>query len=319
MNKKKNIDPNEYYHAENKNAWIKTLGESQAILASIIFSYSRETEIEKDSEIVKWSKNDILVFYTSLMSTSADRLKNINFALKAYANWCIADCIIAPGQNHFEEIEFNDLIKCINKNAINCSYISKESLLGWGGFGEDNLCDLAAIIMLFEGVKGNRCKEILGATFYDIDFDKAQITLNTTTKRIVTFDPIWLPVLKDAMREEEYVLVNGKRMKYCNANIVRAYRKDQEKQSSEIAKVNGLHGRVMKYTERRGVHNLTINSIMVSGQIEYIKKGAMESGMEVNEFILGKECREMIQEKYGVILRKPLDFYLKNQEYFSEV
>lgn len=319
MNKKIKIDPNKYYLAENKKLWLNTLDKdgSVASLAASVFSYSKELEEAKDLEIVKWSKDDILVFYTSLMSVSEDRLKNVNFLLKAYGNWCIAEHILSPGQNHFEEIDYSDLLKCTNKTVKADNYILKETLLNWANSETNNLCDLAAIILLYEGVKGNHYAELLSASFKDINYKEANITLKSSTKRTVSFDPVWVPILQKASKENEYTLPSTRQLTYVNNNIVRAYRKDQLKDSSYAAKLIGLNGRIKNFIEGRGINNLSLNGIVSSGQINLIKQKAKEKGVKVSDFIVSDECGEMISEKYGTVLRRPKDFYQKYKNYLE--
>ena len=316
---KRNEDKIIYYNNENKRLFLEQCDELYIGLYKSIFSSGKMYEESNRKDLFNFSKGDILSFYCGLMRTSADSLNNVNSALKRYTDWAIMESLVVDNMNHYSEVEYSNLVSCVNDAAMERSLFSIERFLTYANSmwesAEDNLvnwCDLAVIYLIFEGIRGPHYSEILSLEFNDVYDCKVR----TCTGRIVEISPSCQRFVDRARMDTDYVLPSGKRMPFLDDKIFRSYRKDQmdkelDDKNIEILEVRRLQRRLSLQLEKMGYDNVTLNSIIISGQINCIQQLANKVKQPVCDFIVTNGCHEFVVERYGVKTWIGYKFYEK--------
>lgn len=320
---KANEKKQDFYNKESKLLWLNSFERENDYFVDSIFSSASFFEREIDLDLCNFPKDRILLFYSNLFSTSADRLNNVNSMLKQYTDWCLLNDMVEDGMNHYLEIDYEDLIRCINKAAINKSYITRRDLINWSCV--DNIdnsiinpCDLAIIWLLFEGVRGTHYNEILNVS-YD-DFNEEDNTVSLISKRRLLLSKECFDFVKKTENIETYVLPSLIEKHFIDNKVFRSYRKDQVNRDdkNDIILVNRLNRRVVNALKDLGVKNATLKSVIVSGQIEYIKLCAKQAKLNVEDYVNTGDCYKKIYERYGVKTFSARRFYASNVERFKE-
>lgn len=316
---KRNEDNVIYYNNENKRIFLGQCDKKYIGLYKSVFSSGKMYEESNGKDLFNFSKGDIMSFYCGLMRTSADSLNNINSALKRYTDWAITESLVADNMNHYSEVEYSNLASCVNGSAIERSLFSIERLLNYADSmwesAEDNLvnwCDLAVIYLIFEGIRGPHYSEILSLEFNDVYDCKVR----TCTGRIVEISQSCQRFVDRARKDVDYVLPSGKRMPFLDDKIFRSYRKDQmNKELSdkdiEILEVRRLQRRLSVLLEKMGYDNVTLNSIIISGQINYVQQLANKANQPICDYIITNGCHEYVVERYGIKTWVGYKFYEK--------
>ena len=313
----------DYYNKENKLAWLDTLDKKDNYFINSIFSSARIHEENNQTDLCNFTKGNILSFYTGLMSINPDRLNNINSFLKTYTDWCLLNELVNDGQNHYIEVTYNDLIQCVNKNALSKSYITEEDLINWSN-GNDikgmivNPCDLAVIWLLFEGVRGAHYKEIMDVEYSDFNIELSEIKLSTG--RNLKISEACLNYIMKTKEVGSYVLPSLRELPFIDDKILRSYRKDQLDRDTKnvITNVSQLNRRITKALKDLNMDNCSLNSIIISGQIAFIKQLAKEKKISVEEYVKLPECYQAVAERYGVKTWLGSRFYASHKEQFDK-
>ena len=314
----------EFYNAKNKIKWIEEVypqKEVRRYFINSVFGKIATYERELDREICNFSKEEITAVLCGLHSTSVDYLHNVISFLHQYTNWCLAEKLVSDNQNHFLDFTYDDYVNIVGENVIKNGILTRETL---NGFVKSrylqNLTDLAAIYLIFEGVSGSRYTDLLNLRFTDIDYKKKVCW--TISGKTIPLSNDCLNVLKEASEEKEYVLPTERRMPYLDDYVVRSFRKDQADRTNRdvVLLIDILRRRVAKCLAQYEIENVTLSNIKDSGKIDFIRKNAEKKGMEVSEFIATKECRDMIIQQYGgnPTSWSAKNFYAKYKDYLEE-
>lgn len=314
-----------YYEEERKNRYLDYRRENgQRVNDRTFFSVTVRTEEEKGKDICEFTKDEILDFYKSVLSTSVEYLLNMTSFLNQYTDWTIMESINPDGINHYKEIELENLNNCINRQAIDNSFISREMLNmfvdNWhnGRYDCMNGCDLSIIYLLFEGIGGKRYEDILNITFNNVDYKKKTVTILNGTE--ITVSDKCLELLKEASKDEKYYLPDGREFNFLDDKIVRSYRKDQVSYDTvnPVSRIHTLRDRVEKVLNNLGIMNVTLKGIQSWGQVDYVKELIRLNKItpdNIREFVLSPECEKEFKvrfDKKNVVMNR---FYEKYKEY----
>ena len=319
----------EFYMAKNKELFYEDYISRIAKLETKIrktyffnsvFKKTAKYERELEKEIFNFSPDELIDTLKGFGSTSVDYLNNVLSLIRGYTDFCIASDshLVNDGQNPFLHIGYDALIQCINRDVLSNGILTRVTLRSLTrGRRIQNMTDLAAIFLIYEGVTGYRYTDILNLSFDDIDY-KRKVCKTISGKALPLTDDC-LSVIREAQKEEAYILPSEKKMPYLDNLIVRSFRKDQLDRTGKniVLLVDILRRRVVKCLAQYDINDVTFSNINVSGQIDFIKRKANESGVKVSDFIMTKECKEMIVNQYGKENWMAKNFYAK-YKYFLE-
>lgn len=155
------------YNPSQKDEYLKeSVVRNEHIESNVapIFKHSKEMEERLGKDIANFSVDEIFDYYCSLFSHSITRLRNINSQLKFYTDWCIAHKLVDDCQNHFDEIDTEMLMKCVDNGLRENKIITREELVDYLKKEKMETRTKVLALAIFEGL-----------------YDKSILTLRTAT------------------------------------------------------------------------------------------------------------------------------------------
>jgi hypothetical protein len=138
-----------------------------------LFNNTTEEILQKD--LYDYNLNQICEFYKMKFTSSIDRLRVLNYALRDYCQWAINENLVFDGQNHYLEVNNDILRNCINKKDISGMLFKRADLLQIiQKF--DNPRDAFIYIAIYEGIK---IEELIDLNIGDIDQRKKTVKLSS--------------------------------------------------------------------------------------------------------------------------------------------
>ena len=163
------------------------------------FERTEPIETKLDKDLCQWSINEIISFYKSLCSSSMYYILVINTQYKAYVNWCLAENLVEDGMNHFEEVNREMILDCLNNQLLNTQIVTREELLRQLECFE-NPADQFVCLGIFEGLAGNNMEEILKIRLSNFNTKTKEIEIGE--KKIKYSDKLYNLALESI--EEQY-------------------------------------------------------------------------------------------------------------------
>lgn len=330
MNKKKETKNtlqeykfNEFYNNDNKLIWIETSNLKDKPLINTIFSYAKLYEESKGADICTFAGEDIKAFYEGFYSVSIDKLCNVNSYLKQYTDWCIKNELVPDHQNHFKNVDYVVLGDFISKDAVDKSFFTRDQLIQWAEECKRkmimvNPCDLSIIWLLFEGVRGDRYKEIFDIEYNDIDPDTCIAKLSSG--REIQLSRECVDFILSTKDIQTYILPSFRERQFLDDKIYRSFRKDQLDRDSRGSSnlVKQLNRRLVGVMEQLDLKNTSLKSIIACGQIDMIKNLASKANKPIEDYIASQECYEAVYKQYGVKTWIGPRFFAKYKNQFNQ-
>lgn len=85
-----------------------------------------ENKLERDCS--NFTTSEILNMYASCSTRSWEFLLNFNSQLKIYTAWCLKENLVTDNQNHYEEIDKNDMYGCLNLGLKKSMILTRKEL-----------------------------------------------------------------------------------------------------------------------------------------------------------------------------------------------
>lgn len=285
-------------------------------LYGLIFNTTESYEEDLDKDISQFTIREIIDLYKSLCSVSINRLVLWNSALNTYARYCHVNNLIYDGQNHFDEVDSDILISCLNVGKINDRILTRDKL-------EESLKDLlnpsdrAAVLCAFEGINGKRQSEL-------VMLDSSNIVGNTLVfpDRKLEVSELLIKELKRSINEYTYYIfsdsVSGSGVRNFDKDDPRVFKRmfnAKEENESEINLLRRIYlkfRRIEKYMESSA---FSLNALRESGRIHMINELYKKEGGSLSTSEIISKYKNEIYYRYGKIqsIKKYVGVY---DEYF---
>ena len=132
------------------------------------FNATKEYEENYGKDCSCFTTKEILNMFSSFATRSWEYLINFNSQLKIYTSWCIKETLVPDNQNHYEEIDKNDLYQCLNLGLKENMIISRKELekeiMQMPNPSDQFLC-----LAIFEGIGGVGFKDFYELGINNID------------------------------------------------------------------------------------------------------------------------------------------------------
>jgi len=150
-----------------------------------IFVKSFETESQLNKDICEFTSGELDSLIKAYNNESVHSVYTIVSILRQYIDFCVQEGFLTTNMNYLNSIGgYKDMSKYVNITATNQKYINEIDLNEI-----TNLClnaqDAVIFMMLFEGVKGEACEEIVNLKISDCNLidNKLTLTKNNGTVR----------------------------------------------------------------------------------------------------------------------------------------
>ena len=155
-----------YYNHEQKERYFEEREMSYRKIRLIMrtfFNITNYYENKLDKDCSNFTSSEILNMYASCATRSWEFLLNFNSQLKIYTAWCIQENLVADNQNHYEEIDKNDMFNCLNLGLKENMILTRKELEK-RMMQLPNVSDQFLVLAFFEGLGGPGYSD-----FYELD------------------------------------------------------------------------------------------------------------------------------------------------------
>lgn len=303
------------YNAERKRQYLFEKEKEAVFSRNLESAFNKATDREEayNRDMCEWTSEEILDFYKSDSTTSAQTLIQLHNSLTAYAAWCLSNGLISDNQNHYLEVKSEALYQCINQYALDNVIYTREKLLGdISAF--PNFSDQFIFLGLFEGIPVR--DDIIG-----------KVGINDIVDGVLTLpNGIQLQLSKELlhiinMTEEEVCYENAwsKRKEvfpYIQTGTILKPYLARGNVETDIPTICGR--RIRKCIKFLGIpKGTTIKTIVESGRIHFIKEYAKDNTIPVEQMITNRKYREMHETIYGKIQNQQM-YLLMYGKYLSD-
>ena len=286
-----NHEQKERFFLERENTYVKI----RKIMRTF-FNTTKEFEETLEKDCSCFTAREILNMYSSCATRSWEYLLNFNSQLKIYTSWCIKENLVPDNQNHYEELDMNDMYNCLNIGLKeNMSLTRKE--LEKGIMQIPNVSDQFLVLALFEGIGG------VGFTdFYELKVSDIKGNIIKLKGRQLEISTMLVEIGKESAKEyrkfnAEGPLRNGYRADddniikdSCNAftdSELRNTRKIQRR----LALLEASYGKSYGYVALKN-----------SGRVDMIKQLLKKDGStDIRETY--EKHKDEIENRYGKLQR----------------
>ena len=267
-------------------------------IASVRAALNRALEFEKKFQKVfyEFTEDEVIEMYKAVDAISVRSLQNINLTLKHAARWMLYNQKKDIG-NIYDKITKDLIQECVNTKKKDNLVISKEQLVN---IQNDllNYVDKAILFLLFEGVGGQKLKELM---FIDWDqVSRQDLKIYFKNGKTINITPEDYELLRRAFQEDELMSFGTtSRVSKVKSSGIYKIRFNSLSDNDDITNPDDVERRY-RFCQRRliliskdlGI-NLTSSGIQDSGFLHYIKEGMQNSGLDFLEFTKTEECKAL--------------------------
>lgn len=302
---KEELKQKEIYNSDIKFQYINEKNKSEPIAYLMrLFNKSMTYETQLDKDISNFNHDEILNFYKGMNSSSINTLIAFNSYLSAYTIWAINKKYVKDNQNHFLEININEMKDSLNQENFEQKYVTKDQIYNWC-FNLQNSRDRFIILSLFEGLKGKDYCEITSLKKSDIDFNEK--TAQLCTGRQVKISDYFIDVANDAIKSDNYYFVNADSKKgnsiplHDFGYIIKYYPNikisEPEREPSVFRRGKTLYTSLVRALRSIDVSKVvSANSIRTSGIIHLVKKNAKELNMTIDDYVFSEHMKDVVEQ-----------------------
>ena len=133
------------------------------LVCRVFFNASSEYERRLDKDCCNFTVSEILDMYSGYSSRAWETLLNFNSQLKLYTEWCMKENLVTDGQNHYAEIDKNELYGCLNIGLKDELFVTREELERKIKVDAkpENVSDQFLCLAFFEGLGGLGYKDFI--------------------------------------------------------------------------------------------------------------------------------------------------------------
>lgn len=303
------------FNEELKNRYIKEKSESVTLPSNYLecqFNKVEKTEKEFNKDVCNFTAYEIIEYYKTLNISTFESLSVMNSHFSMYTQWCLQNNIVKDNQNHFLEIDLEQIKKCLNKIIFKRKIVSREQVIEWCD-QLPNPKDQLVILGLFEGMKGKDFSDFVNLRPQDINgnivklFDGRELIISNKL----------LGYINDSIAEQTYYSSSGGQTKTMplidKGYVIKSYPNTKEG-TSDFLKGRIIYNSIARSLNYVGVLNyMSANSIFESGKISMIKKRSLELGIMPKDYIYSDYIKE-VEEKYNTKIVKSV-FWIKYEDY----
>lgn len=154
-----------FYNAEQKERYFATRESEYQMIRSIgrvFFGAASEYETMLDKDCCNFTTREILNMYSAYATRSWEQLLNFNSQLKIYTEWCLKEHLVKDNQNHYAEIDKDEMYKCLNLGLKNEMFITRKELEKTIKQNKiSNVSDQFLCLAFFEGLGGLGYKDFI--------------------------------------------------------------------------------------------------------------------------------------------------------------
>ena len=286
-----NHEQKERFFKERENSYLKI-----RLIMRTFFNATKEYEENLEKDCSCFTVSEILNMYASYATRSWEYLLNFNSQLKIYTAWCIKENLVPDNQNHYEEIDKNDMYNCLNLGLKENMILTRKEMEK-GIMQIPNVSDQFLVLAFFEGIGGTAFSD-----FYNLSMSNFKGNNLKLAGRELKVSTMLVERAKESAEEyQKYNLEGPLRTGYRldDTSIVKdssnAYTDSEQRNTKKIqrrvAALEKTYGKAFGYV---GLKN--------SGRIDMLKRLMAEDGStDIRETY--EKHKDEIEKRYGKLQR----------------
>ena len=273
-----------------------------------------EKEIGKD--LCDFTRDEAIRLFKDVVATpSLTYLKVLRSTYESYTQWCVEKGVAT--ENNYSHIDLSDLNECVFKG--NLSFITREDILKWCSEAE-NPRDQFILLALYEGIRGKNYKEIIDLNITNVDFEHKRIFIPSRNGCVEASDEL-LRYAKYSYETDDYVREDGIVKKISplpRGSVVRRVNISRSaKEGVNMApSPRFIYATYVRLTKLLPMEDVSVSFVQECGMIDFIRRKAKESNIDVSQYFDSSECMDDIMSQYDRVLyrsvmREKYNDYLK--------
>ena len=303
------------FNKELKERYIQEKSESVTLPSHYLecqFNKVEKTEQELNKDVCDFTAYEIIEYYKILNISSLESLAVMNSHFSMYTQWCLQNNIVKDNQNHFLEIDLEQIKKCINKIMFKKKIVSREQIISWCD-QLPNPKDQLVILGLFEGMKGKDFSDFVNLRPQDVHGNKLKLF---DGRELIVSNKL-LKYIKESIKETIYYSSSGGQQKVMplvdKGYVIKSYPNTKEG-TSAFAKGRIIYNSISRSLNYVGVLDfMSANSIFESGKIDMIKRRSKELGISAKNYVYSSHIKE-VEKKYNCKIVRSV-FWIKYEDY----
>ncbi len=291
-----------FYNAEQKERYFDAREHEYQMIRSVgrvFFSAASEYENMLDKDCCNFTTREILNMYSAYATRSWEQLLNFNSQLKIYTEWCLKEHLVKDNQNHYAEIDKDEIYKCLNLGLKDEMFITREELEKTIKRNKiSNVSDQFLCLAFFEGLGSLGYKDFIN--LMPEQFHDGKVFLSD---RELTVSKLLTKLALESAEEYD---------KYDQGKVLKVgYKKDDPSVVKDSANVytplspgrnlKKMHRRISRIEEAYGKAYGYIG-MKNSGRVDMIKRlMAQDSSSDIRETY--NIHKEEIEYRYGKLQR----------------
>ena len=159
----------EYINNKFKQKYIREMSTISENFTRNIFNKSDDLERYYNKDVCNFTLSEIKNLLLTLNSTSTEYLRVVTSVLRKYTEFMMINNMSIDNLNHYDLVDTNVLMSCVNKQVVENKYISREQLLSYIN-NLPNPSDSWCLLGIYEGIKGDSFINItLSKGIFDYD------------------------------------------------------------------------------------------------------------------------------------------------------
>ena len=303
------------YNKDLKLRYIKEKNEAATLPNHYLecqFNKIGKFEEELDKDVHDFTVYEIMEYYKILNISSLEVLAVLNSHLSLYTQWCLQENLVTDNQNHFLEIQLEQLKNCLNKVMLDKKIATRNQIIEWCE-QLPNPRDQVIMLGLFEGLKGKDFSDLVNLRPEDVNENK----LKLIDGREILVSNELIKYINDSIEENTYYSSSGNQEKTMpliyKGYVIKDYPNTKEG-TSAFAKGRIIYNSIARSLKFVGALNyMSANSIYESGKIWMIKKRAADLGISTKDYVYSDHIRE-VEYHFGCRIVRSV-FWLKYEDH----
>ena len=149
----------EYLNNEFKQKYIKEKSTISENFTRNIFNKADDLEKFYNKDICNFTLSEIKNLLLTLNSTSVEYLRVVTSVLRSYTEYMMSNNLSIDNLNHYDSVDTEVLMSCVNKQSIKNKYISRKQLESYINDLPDP-SDAWCMLAIYEGIKGDNFSNV---------------------------------------------------------------------------------------------------------------------------------------------------------------
>lgn len=263
-----------------------------------VFNKCRDLEEYYNKDVCNFTLDQIKQLLLTFNSTSVECLRVVTSVLRKYTQFMMENNLSIDNMNHYDSVDTDILLQCVNKNVLNNKYIDRKTLIKY--IDElPNSSDGWVLLSIYEGIRGDMFCNITFTDGGGIDYINEGFTLYDGTnfkpsnKLFELACEAHETYTYEGIKNESIHLMRltGDRIFKCRDNIMS---EDDDKKKA----YNRLLTRVRLCKNYLNVKTMTIPRLQLSGMVYQFKCIMEKENKTFDELFDTDEFLE-IRKKFG--------------------